>query len=132
MNNPVWLKVVCIGCIVLGSLGLLTGLAGVAGQVFSASMQSSIDKFLNAMQQGAPNPAFDVQKKMQAEIVAVQHRWLVTNLILLGVQLFVAAGLLQESLKWVSGGNEFRVNESKCVAIGDSVCEFIVQKEPIS
>ncbi len=45
---------------------------------------------------------------------------------------FVAAGLLQESLKWVSGGNEFRVNESKCVAIGDSICEFIVQKEPIS
>jgi DNA-binding response OmpR family regulator len=26
--------------------------------------------------------------------------------------------LLQESLKWVSGGNEFRVNESKCVAMG--------------
>ncbi len=44
---------------------------------------------------------------------------------------FIAAGLLQEGLKWVSGGNEFRVNESKCVAVGDSVCEFIVQKEPI-
>ena len=45
---------------------------------------------------------------------------------------FIAAGLLQEALKWVSGGNEFRVNESKCVAVGDDVCEFIVQKEPIS
>jgi hypothetical protein len=45
---------------------------------------------------------------------------------------FVAVGLLQESLKWVSGGNEFRVNESKCVAMGDQVCEFIIQKEPIS
>ena len=45
---------------------------------------------------------------------------------------FISTGLLQESLKWVSGGNEFRVNESKCIAIGDSVCEFIVQKEPIS
>lgn len=44
---------------------------------------------------------------------------------------FIAAGLLQEGLKWVSGGNEFRVNESKCVAVGDSVCEFIIQKEPI-
>ena len=44
---------------------------------------------------------------------------------------FVAAGLLQEGLKWVSGGNEFRVNESKCIAVGDSVCEFIIQKEPI-
>ena len=45
---------------------------------------------------------------------------------------FIATGLLQEGLKWISGGNEFRVNESKCVAVGDDVCEFVVQKEPIS
>ena len=45
---------------------------------------------------------------------------------------FVAVGLLQEGLKWVSGGNEFRVNESKCVAVGNNVCEFIIQKTPIS
>lgn len=45
---------------------------------------------------------------------------------------FIAVGLLQESLKWVSGGNEFRVNESKCIAAGDSVCEFVIQKEPLS
>jgi predicted hydrocarbon binding protein len=45
---------------------------------------------------------------------------------------FIAVGLLQEGLKWVSGGNEFRVNESKCVALGDPVCEFIIQKEPIA
>ena len=45
---------------------------------------------------------------------------------------FIATGLLQEGLKWVSGGNEFRVNESKCVAIGDDVCEFVIQKEPIA
>lgn len=45
---------------------------------------------------------------------------------------FIATGLLQEGLKWVSGGNEFRVNESKCIALGDDVCEFIIQKEPIA
>ena len=45
---------------------------------------------------------------------------------------FIAVGLLQEGLKWVSGGNEFRVNESKCLALGDDVCEFIIQKEPIA
>ena len=45
---------------------------------------------------------------------------------------FVAVGLLQEGLKWLSGGNEFRVNESKCIALGDPVCEFIIQKEPIA
>lgn len=44
---------------------------------------------------------------------------------------YIATGLLQEALKWVSGGNEFRVNESKCVAVGDDICEFVIQKEPI-
>ena len=44
---------------------------------------------------------------------------------------FIAVGLLQEGLKWLSGGKEFRVNESKCVSIGDEVCEFIIQKAPI-
>lgn len=45
---------------------------------------------------------------------------------------FIAVGLLQEGLKWVSGGNEFRVNESRCVAMGHEVCEFIIQKTPVS
>ena len=45
---------------------------------------------------------------------------------------FIAVGLLQEGLKWLSGGNEFRVNESKCVAMGEPVCEFVIQKTPIS
>lgn len=45
---------------------------------------------------------------------------------------FIAVGLLQEGLKWVSGGNEFRVNESKCVAMGEELCEFVIQKTPIS
>jgi predicted hydrocarbon binding protein len=44
---------------------------------------------------------------------------------------YIATGLLKESLKWVSGGNEFDVNESKCLATGDQVCEFVVMKEPI-
>ena len=44
---------------------------------------------------------------------------------------FIAVGLLQEGLKWLSGGNEFRVNESKCFALNDDVCEFVIQKTPI-
>lgn len=45
---------------------------------------------------------------------------------------FIAVGLLQEGLKWVSGGMEFRVNESKCIAMGENICEFVIQKTPIS
>jgi predicted hydrocarbon binding protein len=45
---------------------------------------------------------------------------------------YIAVGLLQEGLKWLSGGNEFRVNETKCIAMGEEVCEFIIQKAPVS
>ncbi len=45
---------------------------------------------------------------------------------------YISTGLLQAMLTWVSGGLEFRVNESKCCAIGDKVCEFVIQKEPIT
>jgi len=43
----------------------------------------------------------------------------------------VATGLLQEGLKWVSGGYEFRVVETKCIAAGNEVCEFVIMKEPV-
>lgn len=45
---------------------------------------------------------------------------------------YVAVGLLKEGLKWLSGGNEFRVDESRCVAVGAEVCEFVIQKTPVS
>jgi predicted hydrocarbon binding protein len=44
---------------------------------------------------------------------------------------FVATGLLQASLKWVSGGMEFSVHESRCIAMGDEVCDFVIKKTPI-
>jgi predicted hydrocarbon binding protein len=45
---------------------------------------------------------------------------------------YITTGLLQAMLNWVSGGLEFRVNESKCCAVGDTVCEFVIQKERLS
>ncbi len=45
---------------------------------------------------------------------------------------YVAMGLLQEMVKWLSGGNEFRVVETRCCAMNDTVCEFIIDKIPIS
>ncbi|MBI3361254.1 MAG: 4-vinyl reductase [Chloroflexi bacterium] len=41
------------------------------------------------------------------------------------------AGLLLEGLKWVSGGHEFRVTETQCVAVGDPVCVYLIQKDPV-
>lgn len=45
---------------------------------------------------------------------------------------YIAVGLLQEGLKWVSGGNDFRVYETKCASMGDEVCEFMIHKTPVS
>ena len=41
------------------------------------------------------------------------------------------AGLLQEGLKWVSGGHEFKVYESECIGCGHDACVLVIQKEPI-
>ncbi len=44
---------------------------------------------------------------------------------------FMGAGLLQEGLKWISGGSEFRVNETQCMSMGNEKCVYIIQKTPI-
>jgi predicted hydrocarbon binding protein len=44
---------------------------------------------------------------------------------------FAATGLLQESLRWLSGGREFRIDETTCIGMGDPSCTFMVYKEPV-
>lgn len=44
---------------------------------------------------------------------------------------FIAVGILQEALRWVSGGLEFRVEETECIAMGADACVFKIDKEPI-
>lgn len=44
---------------------------------------------------------------------------------------YYLVGLLQEGLHWVSGGKEFQVTETKCIAQGAEACEFTIQKAPI-
>ncbi len=44
---------------------------------------------------------------------------------------FAATGLLQEGLRWLSGGKEFRVDEIACIGLGDPNCSFLVYKEPV-
>lgn len=44
---------------------------------------------------------------------------------------FVAVGILQETLRWVSGGLEFRVEELECICQGAESGVFRIDKEPI-
>jgi predicted hydrocarbon binding protein len=41
------------------------------------------------------------------------------------------AGLLEEGLNTFSGGTDFRVNETRCIAKGDTVCEYSIDKSPV-
>ena len=44
----------------------------------------------------------------------------------------VTVGFLQASLNWLSNGHEFHIDETKCCAVGDTSCDFMIQKAPIS
>ena len=44
---------------------------------------------------------------------------------------YIAVGILQESLRWLSGGLEFRVEELECIGVGDRQGVFRIDKEPI-
>ena len=44
---------------------------------------------------------------------------------------YVGQGLLQEGLRWVSGGHEFKVDMTTCIAKGDDMGRYIIYKEPV-
>jgi len=44
---------------------------------------------------------------------------------------FIGQGLLQEGLRWVSGGHEFKVDMATCIGKTDDMGRYIVYKEPI-
>ncbi len=43
----------------------------------------------------------------------------------------MAVGILQEGLMWTSGGKEFNVVETSCIALGDEACVIEIGKRPI-
>ena len=45
---------------------------------------------------------------------------------------YAAVGILQEGLRWVSGGKDFRVEEFTCIAMGADMCQFAIYKEPLN
>ena len=44
---------------------------------------------------------------------------------------FLAVGILQEALYWVSGGKNFEVYETACVAAGADACMIVIEKKPL-
>jgi predicted hydrocarbon binding protein len=40
-------------------------------------------------------------------------------------------GLLQEAVHWLSGGAQFFIEESSCIAAGESTCTILIGKQPV-
>jgi len=45
---------------------------------------------------------------------------------------YLAVGLLQEALYWLSGGKIFTVEEIACIARGDPACTIVIDPTPLS
>lgn len=44
---------------------------------------------------------------------------------------YYIVGLLKEGLHWVTGGQEFSITETKCIALGNDLCQFEILKTPL-
>lgn len=44
---------------------------------------------------------------------------------------YLAVGILQEALYWVSGGKNFDVQETACQACGDEICRIVIDKKSL-
>jgi len=43
---------------------------------------------------------------------------------------FIAAGIIEEALRWISGGRTFRVDQVSCMGMGHANCTLQVYKDP--
>jgi hypothetical protein len=72
-RRPGWLSVLCVLCIVLGSLGLVNSIFGTAGMVVGPRFQ----KFMaNRPQPGLPEDFKEAQEKMQADMYKIQTKYI--------------------------------------------------------
>ena len=43
---------------------------------------------------------------------------------------YVTLGILKEAMYWLSGCREFQIQETECMAMGDTCCRFVIHKTP--
>jgi hypothetical protein len=90
-SRPGLLITVCVLAIVLGALGLLTGIAQAVGLVAGQRIQQS---FQPAPPPGVGGEAFEIQKQMQDEIYAIEAQYFLPKAVLAVVHFVVALSLL--------------------------------------
>ncbi|HVX11793.1 MAG TPA: hypothetical protein VHC22_11480 [Pirellulales bacterium] len=95
MTNPITprpggLTALCILVIVLGALGILTGLMGILGAVFQDKMQATVAQ----LQPAGDKQAARIQEQINQETRDFQAKHVIRNGILLAVRLLIAGCLL--------------------------------------
>ncbi len=117
----------------LRNFGALAGVSDLAFKVLPLSVKMRVGLPAMARIFSQTSDQYSTVEERDSDFVYTIHRcpvcWGRKNLD--KPVCYIAAGLIQGGLKWVSGGLEFRVNEQRCFAMGDNVCDFIIQKEPI-
>lgn len=110
----------------LKDFGALVGLGDLALRVLplSAKMSVGLPAFATIFNQVS-------DQRVEVEKDGSDHLWKITRCpVCWGRQAELkpvcdlAAGLLEESLEWASGGEKFTVTEEKCVAMGHECCQF--------
>ena len=86
-TRPGGLTALCILAIVLGALGVLTGLGGIAAVALQGPMQDAVAHL-------QPQQDADVQQKLMEESREFARQHAVRNGVLAGLRLLVASGLL--------------------------------------
>jgi hypothetical protein len=84
-------KAICVIAVVLGALGFLSALGGIAGLAFSKQIQTA---FSPSNPPGVPQRMVESQKQMQRDLQAIQDRFWPVNAVLVSAQLLLAVGLL--------------------------------------
>jgi len=92
--RPAGLTTVCVLAILLGGAGFLMGCFGLASQVIGSRMQQA----LVGMQPGANDSTAEIQREMNARVMAItsRYKWLLVPLMV--VKLVVDVGLLVGAL----------------------------------
>jgi hypothetical protein len=89
-QRPGGLTAICVMAIVLGALGLMTGCLGALSQVFNQQMQNGLAE----MQAGANEEAAELQKEMNAKVLAATAKYAWLTAVLSVFQLALAGSLL--------------------------------------
>jgi hypothetical protein len=108
--RPGGLTFICVLAIILSGAGLLMGCFGLVSQAFASGMQQAFA----GMPGGANLPGADVQREMNARVMAVANRYKSVTLPLMVVKIFVEGALLAGAImswglkprgrSWLLGG----------------------------